>query len=115
MKRKTKIVCTMGPAVKDLEMVKSLLLAGMNAARFNFSHGDHQYHKEMVDIVREASRVTSIPVALILDTKGPEIRTGLTKDNALINLVTGSTVMITAESVECTDKILSVSYKDIAK
>lgn len=115
MKRKTKIVCTMGPAVKDLEMVKSLLLAGMNAARFNFSHGDHQYHKEMVDIVIEASRVTSIPVALILDTKGPEIRTGLTKDNALINLVTGSTVMITAESVDCTDKILSVSYKDIAK
>lgn len=115
MRRKTKIICTLGPSVKNLETLKALLINGMNAARFNFSHGDHFYHKEMLELLKEASRITSIPVALILDTKGPEIRTGNTKDNKMITIKTGDEIIITNEDVECTENILSISYKELSK
>lgn len=111
--RKTKIVCTMGPAVKNLDTIKSLLQAGMNIARFNFSHGDHAYHKEMVDIVKKASKETSIPVALLLDTKGPEIRTGQVKDGKNITLIKGNKITLTTDDVECTNEIISISYKKL--
>ena len=111
--RKTKIICTMGPAVKNLETIKKLLMEGMNIARFNFSHGDHDYHKEMMDIVREASRQTSIPAALLIDTKGPEIRTGIVKDDKKLNLVRGEKIIVTTDEVDCTEKILSISYKNL--
>ena len=111
--RKTKIICTMGPAVKNLESIKQLMLAGMNIARFNFSHGDHIYHKEMIDLVRAASKEVGIPVALLLDTKGPEIRTGAIKDGKTINLITGNKITLTTDEVEGTDKLLSISYKKL--
>lgn len=108
--RKTKIVCTLGPAVRDLEKIKELLRSGMNIARLNFSHGDHAYHQDMMAMVREASRQTSIPVALLLDTKGPEIRTGNIKDGETVELITGSRITLTTEQVEGTADVLSISY-----
>jgi len=66
----------MGPTTESLEVVCDLLRSGMNVARFNFSHSNHEYHKANMERVREASRITGIPCALLLDTKGPEIRTG---------------------------------------
>ncbi|MES1914920.1 MAG: hypothetical protein MHM6MM_006941 [Cercozoa sp. M6MM] len=87
--RRTKIVCTLGPATHTVDMITELLYAGMNVARLNFSHGDHEYHAETVRNVREASKQTGIPCALLLDTKGPEIRTGKLKNGEPILLKTG--------------------------
>ena len=71
---KTKIVCSMGPATANDEIVEKLILAGMNIARFNFSHGDHESHKIAMDRVKRVSQKLNRPVALLLDTKGPELR-----------------------------------------
>ena len=87
--RRTKIICTMGPAEAQQSVIEKLILAGMNVARFNFSHGDHTTHKQMLDRVRAASKQVNIPVACLLDTKGPEIRTGLLKDGQAISLLAG--------------------------
>ncbi len=111
--RKTKIICTMGPAVRNLETMKQLLYNGMNIARFNFSHGDHEYHKESMDILREAGRQTSIPVALLLDTKGPEIRTGRIKDDKTILLKRDNRITLTTDEVEGTEDLLSISYSKL--
>jgi len=111
--RKTKIICTLGPAVKDLEIMKQLLIEGMNIARFNCAHGDYKYHTEMVDLVREASRETGIPVALLLDTKGPEIRTGKVKGDIPIKLITGGKIILTTDEVEGTAEMLSITYKKL--
>lgn len=110
--RKTKIVCTVGPAVQDIEVIEQLLREGMNVARFNFSHGDHEYHGEMVKNVRKASQNTGIPVALLLDTKGPEIRTGkVAKRN--IKLIEGEDIILTTDDILGTEKKISVSYKNL--
>ncbi|MCP4398775.1 MAG: pyruvate kinase [bacterium] len=111
--RKTKIVCTMGPAVRDFKIMTQLLIEGMNVARFNFSHGDRQYHKGMMEMVREAGRQTGIPVALLLDTKGPEIRTGQTKDDRAINLLSEKHIILTSDEVEGTEECISISYKNL--
>ena len=111
--RKTKIICTMGPAVRNLETMKQLLYNGMNIARFNFSHGDHEYHKESMDMLREAGRQTSIPVALLLDTKGPEIRTGRIKDDKTILLKRDNRIILTTDKVEGTEDLLSISYSKL--
>lgn len=111
--RKTKIVCTLGPAVRDLAILKQLLTEGMNIARFNFSHGDHTYHQGTMEMLREASRQTAIPVASMLDTKGPEIRTGRTKHDATIPLVTGNRIILSTDDVEGTEDIISISYKNL--
>ena len=111
--RKTKIVCTIGPAVRDQVHIQQLLLNGMNIARFNFSHGDHAYHLESMKIVREASHQTGIPVALMLDTKGPEIRTGQMKDDRTVQLMTGKHLIVTTDEVEGTEECVSISYKNL--
>lgn len=72
--RKTKIICTIGPAVESEEKIKALISAGMDAARFNFSHGSHEEHKARIDLINKVSKEMNVPIALILDTKGPEIR-----------------------------------------
>ncbi|KAM1753619.1 hypothetical protein ACFX12_006185 [Malus domestica] len=77
---KTKNVCTLGPASRSVLMVKKLPRAGMNVARFNFSHGSHEYHQETLNNLRAAMEPTGILCAIMLDTKGPEIRTGFLKD-----------------------------------
>ena len=74
--RKTKMICTIGPASEDLETLRKVILAGMNASRHNFSHGDHEEHKGRMLKVRQLAKELNREVAIILDTKGPEIRTG---------------------------------------
>ena len=95
--KKTKIVCTMGPATEDEEVLRQLILHGMNVARFNFSHGSHQYHRSMIEKVRRLSSELGIPVAILLDTKGPEIRTGLLEDGKKVAVKTGDTLVVTAQ------------------
>ena len=81
--KKTKIVCTMGPATEDDDVLRELIKSGMNVARFNFSHGSHDYHRNNIDRVRRIAKELGTTVAIMLDTKGPEIRTGLLKDHEI--------------------------------
>ena len=76
MKRKTKIICTLGPATEDESILRRLMLGGMNAARFNFSHLDHADARHKLDTVLRLREELGLPIATILDTKGPEIRVG---------------------------------------
>ena len=87
--RKTKIVCSIGPACDNDETIKKMILAGMNIARFNFSHGTHEWHKQAMERVRRVAEALRIPVAILLDTKGPEIRTGLVENDGKITINTG--------------------------
>ncbi len=73
---RTKIICTIGPAVNTVDKMLQLIDAGMNAARLNFSHGTHEEHKAVMDNLKEARAIKKVPLAIILDTKGPEIRLG---------------------------------------
>lgn len=83
MLRKTKIICTIGPAVRSYEKILQLIDAGMNVARLNFSHGTSQEHRETIEMLKKARREKAIPLAIMLDTKGPEIRLGAIKNNYL--------------------------------
>jgi pyruvate kinase len=94
---KTKVVCTLGPASRAVEVIEELLRAGMNVARFNFSHGSHEYHKETLDNLRRAMENTKIMCAVMLDTKGPEIRTGMLEGGKPVQLVSGQDVTITTD------------------
>ena len=78
--KKTKIVCTMGPNTSDRNLLRDMMLAGMDVARFNFSHGDHEEHEKRIETLKELRDELDLPIAMLLDTKGPEIRTGLLKD-----------------------------------
>jgi len=100
----------MGPATRDKEVLKGLLRAGMNVARLNFSHGDHETHGSMADLVREASAETGIPVALLLDTRGPEIRTGETPGGGKIRLEEGKAVRVRACADVCAPDSISINY-----
>ena len=83
--RKTKIVCTLGPTASEVPVLSALLQAGMNVARFNMAHGGVEYHEALAGRLREASRATGIPVALLIDIKGPEIRTGEVAGGAAVS------------------------------
>lgn len=109
--RRTKIVCTIGPASEDKEILKQLLYAGMNVARLNFSHGDHQEHLRRVKAIKEVSEETGIPVALMLDTKGPEIRTGVLNENVILE--EGQELILTTEEVVGDKNRISVSYRHL--
>jgi pyruvate kinase len=95
--RKTKIVCSIGPASSDDTVIEKLILAGMNVARFNFSHDTHENHRIAIDRVRRVSRKVGIPVALMLDTKGPEIRTGLVENDGKVTINKGDRVAVTTD------------------
>lgn len=112
MLKKTKIVCTLGPSSNTQEIIEKMIKAGMNVARFNFSHGSHEEHKARMDMVRAASKKTGIPVALMLDTKGPEIRLGLFK-NGSIEMKAGNEFTLTSRDVKGDETIASVSYKEL--
>lgn len=96
MNKRTKIVCTMGPACDDDDILREMIRAGMNVARFNFSHGSHAEQRERMERVKRISRELGVPVGILLDTKGPEIRTGLLEGHAKVTLTAGSTVTVTA-------------------
>lgn len=114
--RKTKIVCTIGPACWEVEQLEELVEAGLSIARLNFSHGDHPTHKRTLDRVREAAKNKNKHVAIMLDTKGPEIRTGFFADDAKkIVLVKGETLTLTSDySFKGNKSKLACSYKSLA-
>ncbi|HZG60801.1 MAG TPA: pyruvate kinase [Anoxybacillus sp.] len=107
--RKTKIVCTIGPASESVEKLVELIEAGMNVARLNFSHGDYEEHGARIKNIREASKITGKTVAILLDTKGPEIRTH-NMENGAIELKEGSEVVISMEEVLGTPEKFSITY-----
>eukprot|EP00982_Pelagococcus_subviridis_P010179 30973-Pelagococcus_subviridis.AAC.22 len=100
MTRKTNIVCTMGPKCWDEETLGKLIDAGMGVARFNFSHGDHAAHQEVLDRVRKVVKEKGANVAVLLDTKGPEIRTAMLKDHEPIELEAGQPIIVYAAGPE---------------
>ncbi len=110
--RKTKIICTMGPASLKEDVLEQMFRNGMNIARFNFSHGTHEYHKEGMELFRRVRDKLKLPAAVLLDTKGPEIRTGTFKDSE-VELVAGQSFTFTAKDVEGDATQVSVSYKKL--
>ena len=111
--KKTKIICTLGPATDDENVLKKLMLGGMDCARLNFSHGTHEEQKKRVEMVKKLRKELDIPIALLLDTKGPEIRTG-SFSGGKAELVEGQTFTLTSEDVEGDNSRCSISYKDLA-
>ena len=97
--RKTKIVCTIGPASNSEEVLRGLCLAGMNVARLNFSHGDYATHKANIDLIKKVREKLGLPIAIMLDTKGPEYRIKTFKDGS-ITLRDGDSFTFTSEDVE---------------
>jgi len=110
--RKTKIVCTIGPASESVEKLVELINAGMNVARLNFSHGNYEEHGMRIRNIREAAKITGKTVAILLDTKGPEIRTH-NMENDAIELNEGSQVIISIEEVLGSPEKISVTYKGL--
>ncbi|CEH32828.1 Pyruvate kinase [Romboutsia lituseburensis] len=111
--KRTKIVCTLGPATDKEEILRELVLNGLNVCRFNFSHGSHEEHKSRMDLVKKVRTELDKPIAILLDTKGPEIRTGNFADPEVL-LEEGQDFTITMEEVVGTKEICTVSYKELA-
>ena len=112
--KKTKIVCTIGPSSDSYEVLKALVNQGMNVARLNFSHGTHPEHKKRIDTIKKLRDDLDEPIAIMLDTKGPEIRIKTFKDG-MIRIEQGQDFTLTSEDVEGDETRVSVTYKDIAK
>ena len=110
--RKTKIICTLGPATEDDQVLRELMIQGMNVARFNFSHGDHAQHKKNLERVQKIREELGLPIAALLDTKGPEIRVKNFKDGK-VELKNGQEFTLTTREVEGDDKIVSITYKNL--
>ena len=108
--KKTKIICTMGPNSDDREVMKALILNGMDVARFNFSHGTHEEQKARLDLLKSVREELDIPVAALLDTKGPEIRTGLLEGGGKVMLTEGQEYTLTTREIEGNDKIAHINY-----
>jgi pyruvate kinase len=113
--RKTKIVCTIGPVSESLDIMKELINAGMNVARLNFSHGDYEEHGRRIQTVRQACAELNKTVAILLDTKGPEIRTGKLKGDQKVELVEGNHIILTTDEIEGDAQRVSVTYKHLPK
>ena len=113
--KKTKIICTMGPNTNDRNLMKKLVENGMDIARFNFSHGDHAEQKERMDMLKSIREEVGKPVAILLDTKGPEIRTGLLKDGKKVMLEAGQTFTLTTEVIEGDANRVSITYDGLAE
>ncbi len=112
MLRKTRIICTLGPATDSLDILKSLLQSGMNVARLNFSHGTHEEHARRIALLRQAQQETGIDAALLLDTSGPEIRTGAVRDGR-VSLKAGQAFSLTTKAVEGDNTQVSISYSQL--
>lgn len=110
--RKTKIVCTIGPSSESLENIKKLIMAGMNVARLNFSHGDFDEHGGRIKTIRQASAELGKSIAILLDTKGPEIRTGKLKEEP-IELVQDEFITLTTEEILGDKNRISITYKEL--
>ena len=112
--KKTKIVCTIGPATEDVEVLKKMILAGMNVARLNFSHGGYEDQEKYVKAVRQAVKEVNMPVALLLDTQGPEIRTGKLAESPVMLKAEEEFTLVNDDILGDNTKV-SVTYKDLYK
>ena len=110
--KRTKIIATIGPTSESVSMLKELITHGMNVARLNFSHGTHDEHLQRINNIRQASAEVGIPVAIMLDTKGPEIRTGTLKENK-ITLTAGEIVTLTTADIIGDAKRFSINYNNL--
>ena len=110
--RKTKIICTIGPASENEETLKQLCLAGMNVARLNFSHGTHAEHKKKIDLIKKVRQELNLPIGIMLDTKGPEYRIRTFK-NGKIQVKEGDAFTFTTDEVEGDETRVSVNYKGL--
>lgn len=113
--KRTKIICTLGPATGKKTVLKSLMKSGMDIARLNFSHGTHEEHRERIDMVKNLREELNIPVALLLDTKGPEIRTKLLKDGKKVTLQTGSRFVLTTGDFVGDENKVAITYDTLYK
>ena len=112
--RKTKIICTLGPASESENTLREMIKAGMNVARFNFSHGSHEEHQKRLDVVKKLRKELDVPLATLLDTKGPEIRLGKLKDGKAV-LQEGNPFVLTTEDLLGDDTIASITFKDLPR
>lgn len=112
--KKTKIVCTIGPATKDVEVLKEMMLEGMNVARINFSHGGYEDQKVYVEAIKKAREEVNLPVALLLDTQGPEIRTGKLENDS-VELKTGNKIILTNKEVLGNEDKIFMNFEDLYK
>ncbi|CEG00276.1 Pyruvate kinase, barrel [Ostreococcus tauri] len=113
---KSKIICTLGPVSRTVEILENMLRAGMSIARFNFSHGSHEYHQETLDNLRRACANTGIHCGVLLDTKGPEIRTGMLACGGPVMLEAGNEITLTTDyDFKGSAEKIAVSYPDLAK
>lgn len=113
--RRTKIVATIGPACDDLETLREIFLRGVDVARLNFSHGNHEEHRKRIEKIKRLREELKKPIAIMLDTKGPEIRLLDFKDNKKVNIKAEETFILTTREVLADDKIASVSYKNLPR
>ncbi len=113
--KRTKIVCTMGPNTDNPELLEALVDAGMDVARFNFSHGSHEEHKGRMDHLKQVRKDKKVPVAILLDTKGPEIRTGVLENGEKILLKEGDQIILTTESCVGNRDRISISYEGLPR
>ena len=112
--RKTKIICTIGPASENEETLKKMCLAGMNVARLNFSHGTHEEQQKKIDLIKKVRTELNLPIAILLDTKGPEYRIRTFKDGK-VHVSAGDKFTFTVDEVEGDEKRVSVNYKGLVK
>lgn len=113
--RKTKIVCTMGPNTDNETIMRALVKQGMDVARFNFSHGDYEEQKNRMNLLKRVRDEEKIPVAILLDTKGPEIRTGLLKDGKKVTLKEGESFTLYSKEMTGDENGCSITYKGLAE
>ncbi|NLY82368.1 MAG: pyruvate kinase [Clostridiales bacterium] len=112
--KKTKIVCTIGPASSDLETIESMINAGMNVGRINLSHGTREEHKKTIELLKDARKNQKMPLAILFDTRGPEIRLKKFTDGPA-KIQQGKSFTLTTKDVGCNDNIASITYKDLPK
>ncbi|MBI4473815.1 MAG: pyruvate kinase, partial [Acidobacteria bacterium] len=112
MIRRTKIVCTIGPASDSEEMIAKLIAAGMNVARVNFSHGTHDYHRAVIRRIKQVRKALNKPVAILQDLQGPKIRIGNIRDG-IVQIQPGQEFVLTADNISGDDKRVSVSLKSL--
>lgn len=113
--KKTKIICTMGPNADNRETLKALVENGMDIARFNFSHGDHEEQKARFDLLKSVRDEMKKPIAILLDTKGPEIRTGLLENGGKVVLKEGEEFILTSKEIKGNEKMVYQTYSQLAK
>lgn len=110
--RKTKIICTIGPASENEEILTQMCLAGMNVARLNFSHGTYPEHEKKIELIKRVREKLGLPIAIMLDTKGPEYRIK-TFQNGKVEIRTGDPFIFTVDDVEGDENRVSVNYKQL--